>query len=228
MEVIFVGSGGCMRELAWQMLECSSLQKKWEIVGYVDLKKPENDYGVYVGKKLILYLGSDNYFENLHKPVNVVVSIGSSARRKAVVKKLKKNPLLQFPNIILDDIYICKDASIWDSESEGCIISKDCKISTNVTIGNFVFMNIGSIICHDGKIGDFVTLGPDVKLAGNVKIGKNTDIGMGAMVVPGVCVGSDVIVGAGSVVIDNKDDGCKIVGVPAKEVGLKAYSGLNQ
>ena len=89
-----IGSGGCMRELAWQ-------KEKWNIIGYVDINRPISAEGIRIGTESIPYLGDDSYFEKIEKPVNVIVSIGSSAKRKSIVEKLEKNFLIRFPNIIL-------------------------------------------------------------------------------------------------------------------------------
>lgn len=74
---------------------------------------------------------------------------------------------------------------------------QDVRISTNVTLGSFVFMNTGSKVCHDGKLGNYVTLSPDVTLAGNVIVGDNTEIGMGANVIQGITIGTNTVIGAG-------------------------------
>lgn len=39
-ELVMVGSGGCMRELVWQIQEQKKEKEIWKIVGYVDRKKP--------------------------------------------------------------------------------------------------------------------------------------------------------------------------------------------
>lgn len=93
---------------------------------------------------------------------------------------------------------------------------QDARISTNVTLGSFVFMNTGSKVCHDGKLGNYVTLSPDVTLAGNVVVGDNTEIGMGANVIQGITIGTNTVIGAGSVVVRDVEDHCKAAGVPAK------------
>ena len=93
---------------------------------------------------------------------------------------------------------------------------QDVRISTNVTLGSFVFMNTGSKVCHDGKLGNYVTLSPDVTLAGNVIVGDNTEIGMGANVMQGITIGTNTVIGAESVVVRDVDDYCKAAGVPAK------------
>ena len=210
-----IGSGGCMRELAWQISECDMGKMQWEICGYVDIDSPATKQGVCVGGRDIPYLGDDSYLGHIHKSTDIIVSVGSPRARRAIVERLEKNPLIRFPNIILGNTHVCKDADIWRG-SRGCIVSVDCRVSTNVKMGDFVFMNMGSAVCHDGVIGDFVTLGPDVRLAGAVEVGENTEIGMGAKVIQGIHIGSNAIVGAGSVVVKDQGDGCKIMGVPAR------------
>ena len=51
-QIILAGSGGCMRELAWQMPD-------WQISGYVDVTPPEHP--VTVGDRTIPYLGNDDF-----------------------------------------------------------------------------------------------------------------------------------------------------------------------
>ena len=35
-ELILIGSGGCMRELLWQIEELNREEMTWEVLGYVD------------------------------------------------------------------------------------------------------------------------------------------------------------------------------------------------
>lgn len=212
--ITLVGSGGCMRELVWQIQELNKEALTWQIDGYVDAKEPEADECCTVGKDVIPYLGGDDYLLAKQEPVNVAICVGSPALRKKIVTTLKKNGNIQFPNLILGNTKICDDVEV----GEGCIISMDCRISTNVRLGDFVFLNTGSKICHDGRIGDFVTLSPDVKLAGNVNVGKESDIGLGAKVIQGITIGDCAVVGAGSVVVRDIEAGCTAVGVPARKI----------
>lgn len=211
-DIILIGSGGCMRELAWQMLEQNKANRIWNIQGYVDVTVPENGEGEYVGTYMIPYLGDDNYLLQQKKDVNAVLCVGSPKLRQKIVQKLLQNPYIHFPTVILGDTRICDDVKM----GQGCVISMDARISTNVVLGNFVFLNIGAMVCHDGQIGDFVTLSPDVKLAGNVRIGAGSDIGIGTRVIQGVRIAEQVIAGAGSVIISDIMEACTVVGVPAR------------
>ena len=40
-QAVLIGSGGCMRELVWQIQELNKLTPTWEILGYIDEKLPE-------------------------------------------------------------------------------------------------------------------------------------------------------------------------------------------
>lgn len=214
-DIIMIGSGGCMRELVWQILEDNKYSNKWKVAGYIDREDLKAGEELYVGNFLVPYLGDDGYLLDSQKDMNVVISVGSSALRMELAKKYLTNPHLCFPNIILDSACVCNDLEI----GKGCIVAMDARISTNVKIGDFVFMNTGSMICHDGMIGDFVTLSPGSRVAGNVSIGEGTQLGMNAAIIQRLYIGNHVTVGAGATVIRNVEDSCTVVGVPAGKVG---------
>ena len=213
-DIILAGSGGCMRELIWQIQEQRKQDPMWNVIGYVDCKKPQQEDVLVVGKQQIPYLGDDDVLLEASEPVNVAVCVGTPALRKKIAEKLAQNPKIQFPNLILGEAKICEDAEL----GRGCIISMDTRISTNVQMGDFVFLNMGAGVCHDGRLGDYVTLGPDVRLAGNVTVGSESELGMGTRVIQGITIGARVCTGAGSVVVRELPDDCTAVGVPAKRI----------
>lgn len=45
-DIILVGSGGCMREIVWQMQEQNKSTENWNILGYVDRMPPEEHSNV--------------------------------------------------------------------------------------------------------------------------------------------------------------------------------------
>ena len=203
-----------MRELAWQIQELNKEKSAWHILGYVDKEKHKSGSEVNVGGRQIKYLGDDDFLIQRTVDTNVAVCVGEPDLREKIVNKLKVNPNLHFPNVILGHTQICQDVSM----GEGCIVSMDSRISTNVRLGDFVFLNIGSMICHDGVVGDYVTLSPDVKIAGGVHIESGCNIGLGTKVIQGIRIGENVIIGAGSVVVKNIESSCTVVGVPAVKI----------
>lgn len=213
-DIILVGAGGCMRELAWQIEESNKDNPKWNIVGYINKASSSDKEEIIVGDKIIPYLGDDKYILSQRINTNVVLSVGNVELRSKLYELYKVNEYIKFPNIIIAGKKICKDVQL----GQGCIISDNVKISTNVKLGDFVFVNMDSTICHDGRIEDFVSINPRVTLAGNVHVGKSTEIGMGTNIIQGIGIGKNVVIGAGSVVIRDVEDNSRIAGVPAKNI----------
>ena len=209
-ELIVIGAGGCMRELIWQIQILNQQNLSWHILGYVDVAPKRG--GLFVGNKEYPYLGTDEYLLSLKEDTNVAITLGSPAIRKKIAEKLRKNPYLNFPNLILADTHICQDVRM----GMGNIISMGTKISTNVTLGDFTFFNMDTMVCHDGNIGSYTTLSPGVHLAGNVTVGESCDFGMGTRIIQGVTIGNHVITGAGSVVIRDLSLVGTYVGVPVR------------
>ena len=88
MKVILIGSGGCMRELAWQIFEQNERENaNWQIIGFVDKEPPSKK--VFVNNIEIPYLGNDDYLLNLKEPTNVVLTIGSPILREKIVNKIR-------------------------------------------------------------------------------------------------------------------------------------------
>lgn len=210
-DLILVGSGGCMRELFFQIEELNKEKPTWNVIGFVDEYYDFSDEHVKRVQKKCPYLGKDEILLNAEKELNVAVCVGESLLRKKIVNKLKKNPNLHFPSIVLSNVKIAEDVKL----GEGCIVSMGAVVSTGAVLGNFVFLNMDTMICHEGVLGDFVTLSPRVGLAGNVTIGEETEIGMAATVIQGIAVGERTIVAAGAVVVKNIESDVMAAGVPA-------------
>ena len=136
-DLILIGSGGCMRELVWQIQEFNKNSTAWNILGYIDSLPPEKGMSVSIGLQEVPYLGDDDYLLKQSTQINAAICVGSPGLRKKIAVKLSQNPCIQFPNLILGNTQICQDVVF----GKGCIVSMDVRISTNVTVGDFVFFN---------------------------------------------------------------------------------------
>ena len=228
--LILVGNGGCMREIVWQIQMVNQRYPIWQIIGIVD-RNPSKGYLSYP------WLGDDEYLLSITEETNVAICVGNPSLRKKIAEKLSQNPYLKFPVIVLNQLQGDKNGMEFKEQADlgeltvmnttiantatigqGSIICMDCIISTEVQIGEFVFLNIGSMVCHDGKIENYVTLSPDVKLAGNVHVKQGTEIGIGTKIIQGITIGENSIIGAGAVVVRDIPSNCTAVGVPAKPI----------
>jgi sugar O-acyltransferase (sialic acid O-acetyltransferase NeuD family) len=160
-------------------------------------------------------IGLEQFFAlDGHKRFNVAIG-DSRARQRIADICLARNaepfPIIAGSAIILDNNEI----------GEGCSISEQTIITSNVRIGRFFQANCQCNISHDCIIGDYVTFAPGVKCNGNVKIGDHAYIGAGAVIKQGrhgnpLEIGEGAIVGMGAIVIENVAPYTTVVGNPAR------------
>jgi acetyltransferase-like isoleucine patch superfamily enzyme len=86
-------------------------------------------------------------------------------------------------------------------------------LGDRVTVSNDVHF-----ITHDGAVGVFRHLYPDMELIGTIRVGSNVFIGAHTIILPGVCIGDNVVVGAGSVVTKDIPSGVVAAGNPARAI----------
>lgn len=108
-DIILVGAGGCMRELAWQIGESNKDNPQWNIVGYINQDSSEDNKEIVVGDKIIPYLGDDKYILSQRVNTNVVLSVGNLELRAKLYELYKANEYIKFPSIIISGKKICKD-----------------------------------------------------------------------------------------------------------------------
>ena len=118
-------------------------------------------------------------------------------------------------------------------------------ISDNVTIGDGVYILLGTNIMPDTVIEDYVMISMGVNIAhhnilrsgtflstgcnfgASIVAEKYTYCGIGSTIMTGLhTLGMDCLIGAGAVVIKDVPDGAVMAGVPAKVIKYK--SGYNQ
>jgi sugar O-acyltransferase (sialic acid O-acetyltransferase NeuD family) len=104
------------------------------------------------------------------------------------------------------------------SIGEGSIICAGTIMTTNISIGRHVILNLACTIGHESTIDDYSAFMPTCSISGEVTIGKCTYWGTGAKIINRCHVGDNVTIGAGAVVIRDLPPGATAVGVPAKVI----------
>ncbi|MGC9337362.1 MAG: acetyltransferase [Candidatus Cloacimonadia bacterium] len=215
-QVAIYGAGGFGREVAWLIESCNRKKTCYEIVCFID-----DDASLH-GKVLngIRVLGLDDV-RRTHPSVDLVRGLGSISASRAIVRKAESVGL-HFLTIIHPDTEYSQYVNIGD----GTIICAGNIITTNITIGRYVQVNLDCTIGHDVLIGDHTTLAPGVHISGYVHIGKGVYIGTGAVIINGtednpITIGDNVVIGAGACVTKSIQSNTKVVGVPAKSIQYK-------
>ncbi len=203
------GGGGFAREVAWLADACGH-----EVVCFID------DDPAKIGRTLndIRVLSIEDA-ASAFKDAHVAVAIGSPQTRETVTRRAElqgfRLATLVHPRV---------ERSRWVAFGDGAVICAGSILTTNITIGRHVQINLDCTIGHDVRMDDFATLAPGVHVSGWVTLGRRAYVGTGASIINGtedrpLVVGDDAVVGAGACVTRSVDPGVTAVGVPAKPLG---------
>lgn len=163
--LVIVGSGGVGREV----LACVNKYylSEYKVVGFIDDGKGVgeliNDVPVLGGLDWLIKNGKSN---------SVIVTIGNPSVRQLIFDKLQ-DVTLDFPTIIHPKVVIDDDNC---KIGIGCYIAAYVVITTDVSIGDFCFINSHCSLQHDTVVKFNCTLMPGVRITGGATIGKNTYI----------------------------------------------------
>jgi sugar O-acyltransferase (sialic acid O-acetyltransferase NeuD family) len=209
-KIAIIGAGGFGREVKMLIDQINYNEKQYEFIGFYD-DNVESET-IINGFKV---LGSINELVQIDYNLELVISISDPKIKKKMYDTLNYNHFLSFPTLIHPNVLIGTDKV---NIGYGCIICASNIITVNVTIGNFVILNLGCTVGHDTKIGDYSSFMPSVNISGEVIIEHSVYVGTGAKIINLLTIGNSTIVGAGAVVSKSLPEKCTAVGIPAKPI----------
>lgn len=210
--IAIYGCGGFGKEIACLIQAINEVSPVWNMIGFFDFaerKGEETRYG--------RILGGTEDLNAWTEPLSVVLSIATPGILKKVTTEIV-NPNIDYPNIIAPNTLFLDRDSV--RMGRGNVIFFGCRISCDVSIGNFNLTNGLASLGHDVRVGDYNVLGPCSRLSGNVQVGNENFFGVNSTVLQQVTIGNNVRVGAGSIVMRNTKDGSLYHGNPAKLVKI--------
>ena len=204
--LLIVGAGGFGREVLCWARDVEPTQSEWRIGGFLDANAAALE-GFDVPHEI---LGDPQEFAPAETDL-CIGAIGDPATKRRVVTGLAARGA-KFATLIHPSVIMGADCRIGD----GCILCPRAVLTTHVTLGRFVTLNLAATVGHDVAVGDWSTLSGHVDITGKVSLGEGVFAGSHACVLPGLKVGDRAVVGAGTVVTRNVSAGSTMFGVPAK------------
>ena len=204
------GAGGFGREVAWLAENSIVNGKGVEVVCFID--DDESICGSILNDIEVLSLSGA---KKKYPHASVVSGIGVPKIRELTMEKARS---AGFEFVTL--VHSRTEMSKWIEMGAGTVICAGNILTTNITLGKHVQINLDCTIGHDVIMGDYATLAPGVHVSGCVHVGKRAYIGTGAVISNGtqdnpLVIGDDVIVGAGACVTKSISYGTW-GGVPAR------------
>jgi sugar O-acyltransferase (sialic acid O-acetyltransferase NeuD family) len=205
--VAVFGAGGFGREVAWLAEACGR-----EVHCFVDDRAATeriNDIPVMSFDALLAS----------RREAEVSIAIGSPASREHVARRVSDagDAGLPFAELVHPRV----ERSRFVTWGPGAVICAGNILTTNITLGAHVQINLDCTIGHDARLEDFATLAPGVNVSGWVFVGARAYIGTGANIINGtaeapIVIGDDAVIGAGACVVKSIQPGVTAVGIPAR------------
>jgi len=173
-----------------------------------------------IGEPVTFYV-DDEYANDVAKPISefnpneewMIVAVGESKDRKAIVDKLPKET--KYFTFIHPSVQIMDDNI---EVGEGSFIGANSILTTNIKLGKHALLNRGNHIGHDCIIGDYFSAMPGAIVSGNVTIGDCVYIGTNSSIKEKMIVCNGVVVGSNAVVVKHIIESGTYVGVPVKKI----------
>ncbi|ALI98356.1 acetyltransferase [Rufibacter tibetensis] len=207
-KIAIVGAGGLGKEVLMLIHQINHVTPKWNVVGFYDDASPAHPE--ICGYP---YLGTVEDLNSIEKPLHAVLAIGNCQAKTDVADRLI-NPCIHFPVLVHPSVLHYPEQKL--CLGEGTIICQNCVLTTNVTLGRHVLLNLACTIGHDVEIGDFCSLMPQVAVSGCVRLGTGVYGGTNSAILQNQKVGAFTTIGAGAVVTKSLPSYCTAVGVPAR------------
>ena len=174
-ELVIVGGGGHGRETLDIVEAINAVEPTWAFAGFVDDGEIIADR---LERRDASLLGTTEILADTD--LHYVVGIGSPAVRAKLDEQLTAWGRTA-ATLIHPAATLASDNRI----SDGVLLAAGARVTTNVTLGRHVHLNVNAVVSHDCVVGDYTTLSPGSLVNGDVQIGTGVFLGTGAIITPG-------------------------------------------
>lgn len=209
-QIVVVGCGGFGREVVDLVLELGRAQDGPELLGVLDDGPAQVDLDRLAAQGVPFLGGVEDYVASA-APAGFVIGIAGARARRVIDAKLTSAghtaSTLVHPSVTIGSLV---------SIGPGGILCAGARLTTNITLGRHVHVNLNATIGHDAELGDYVTIYPSAAVSGNVRLGDDVSLGVGSAVLQGLTVGARSFVGAAALVTKDIGPDLVVKGIPAR------------
>lgn len=211
--IVVVGAGGFGREVVdvIEAMDASGSTPRWELKGVIDDSLSDINRS-RLDDRSIPYLGtSEDFLGSGVGSVSYAVGIGAPHVRRKVAEAFDaaghEGATLVHPSVTMG-------ARV--TIGPGSVLCAGVRVTTNISIGRHVHINLNATVGHDTTIDDFVSLNPLASISGDCVIESDVLVGVGGLVLNGLRVGHGATVGGAACAVRDVPPETTVVGVPAK------------
>ncbi len=183
---------------------------EWDVVGFLD----DDETQVGQIRNGVPVLGTRDWLDLNDVTGHWFVCVIGSPKARASVVEMMNSKCLKFATGIHPSVIISSTSQV----AEGSVVTAGNIITTNVTIGPHVIVNLACTIGHYSKIGTFSTINPGANISGDVTLEEGVLIGTNATILEKRTIGAYSKIGAGAMVLKDVPPNVTAVGVPAKVI----------
>lgn len=215
--MIFVfGAGGFAKEIDWLLWEFSLYNGIEDSVDFFVIEDENIAVNQLINGKPII---SETVFLEKIKTNEgkCYLGIGDPFIKQIIINKLSCSENISFPNLIHPNVNHDKRIGKLNL-GVGNIVCANSVLTTEISIGNFVQINLACTIGHECTIGNYTTISPGVNVSGRVNIGERVFIGTGVQIIENVTITHDCKIGAGATVVESLLTPGTYIGTPARRI----------
>lgn len=142
-----------------------------------------------------------------------ILCIGDVATRMRVLAALRGRAV----SVVHPSAIVSASAAI----GAGVFVGPGAVLNADAVVGDHAIVNSAAVVEHDARVGVGTHVAPRAVLCGNVRVGAACLIGAGAVLLPNMEVGDHATVGAGAVIMGAVSARTRVVGVPARMLGVR-------
>lgn len=210
-DVVIIGAGGFGREVLDVFDAVNDRKALYQVIGFIVPEYAQT--GTRVTDKPVL--GGLDWFKGKSR-IKAICAIGDPRSRFDVIMRAK-DVGVEYCSVIHPTAVLTR----WTSIGTGCVIAAGSILTSNITIGDHVHINLDCTVGHDVIMEDFTTLAPGAHISGCVRLDKGCYVGTGGHNIEGVHVGHGRPSGLAAPSSRTFPRGATVVGVPGKVIKIR-------